>query len=109
MSVASIEAVRQSQHRRQHGDGALIFQAQRLETLMLRRGHIFAMVPAQVRNHSTFAEVEARHIGIGNQIKRVLVMPRIADEVPNVVQIGAGFQQTAKRRRQLMHALQIMK
>ena len=36
-------------------------------------------------------------------------MPRIADEVPHVMQVSAGFEQAAERGREPMQALQIVK
>lgn len=62
LTVAAIQAVGQTQQRSQHIHRVTLFNTQCLKTVMLRRRHILAVIPTEIRNDSALSQIETGHI-----------------------------------------------
>src|SRR5437867_2314588 len=86
LRVTAIEALGQTENRRQRPDRAPALARQLVEARMPPFGSRTSMIPRQERDCLDLVGLEAAQIAVLDQIVRVLVMPFVADMDADVVQ-----------------------
>jgi hypothetical protein len=110
--VAAIEAIRYSKQRRQALYLVSHRLAQRSEISMFFPGCISAMIAGDIGDHYLLTWRHPKQLRMQNQVVRMLVVPVVADVIPNVMKQGSISQRlpvacfAAEKRRECVIQLQ---
>jgi hypothetical protein len=86
LSVASIEALREPENRRQRPHGASRTPSQVAESVVASLGSRLAMIPCHQRDDLDFFRLEASQVAVLDQIVRMFVVTLVTDVHADIVQ-----------------------
>src|SRR6266849_377717 len=104
-----IESLRNAQERSKAPRGALLrARKQRVDGVATGRLGFFVVIAHESRNDGTILPAQAGNVSVEYEVFTVLVMAAVTDDVTEIVEKRAGFEEHARVLRQMMNGLELV-